>query len=204
MKCSSCIIFSSAKSTKTKEATSSSSSTSTSTSSSNVVPGTRQTTLFGLAPGVSNPSESKRGRKKKVTEAVDDEEASESATGSKAKSGGLGAFLSSKSSKELPREGEEFEETQMTDIGDVESQVTNESESQNLEETQGETQTEESQMEETQEVSFFEHSTEFLAEILIICRRHKLKKKQLNLYLKVEMVFRNWLRSVWLRVFQRF
>ena len=66
------------------------------------VPGSRQTTLFGLAPGVAKPVETKGGKKRKV---ADEEEEVKNGLDAFLKPGGGGA-------KKLPREGEEFEETQ--------------------------------------------------------------------------------------------
>lgn len=103
------------------------------------VPGSRQTTLFGLAPGIAKPVEKKGGKKRKVAEA--EEEVSK----------GLGAFLKPAVggvAKELPREGEEFEETQL------ETQSGTQVELQGMEETQAGTQAEtQEETQETQEES---------------------------------------------------
>ncbi|GAA5924389.1 chromatin-binding protein CTF4 [Sporobolomyces koalae] len=90
-------------------------------------PGSKQTTLFGMAPGVTKPTDGK-GKKRKAVEAGEENHVS-STTGAKrldlfvkkpgsSQAAGLGA----EAARELPREGEELEETQMEETQAEETQ----------------------------------------------------------------------------------
>ncbi|GAA6007939.1 hypothetical protein JCM11491_006549 [Sporobolomyces phaffii] len=106
--------------TKVKGVRTSNGSSSSSKAQTTVVPGSKQTTLFGLAPGVPKPTE-KKAKKRKAVEGEEEPAASDSAPskraeGSSKKPGssqasGLGGAVG----RELPREGEEMEETQLED-----------------------------------------------------------------------------------------
>lgn len=115
------------------------------------VPGSKQTTLFGLAPGVPKPAD-KKGRKRKAAEGEGDD-AEQVATSTSATSKRLDAFvkkpgssqaagLGAEAARELPREGEEMEETQVEDTQIEDTQprslehVAEVAEEEELEETQ--------------------------------------------------------------------
>ncbi|GAA5895023.1 chromatin-binding protein CTF4 [Sporobolomyces salmoneus] len=98
------------------------------------VPGSKQTTLFGVAPGIPKPTEKKGGRKRKAAEGEEEQTPATTSTSSKkldafvkkpgsSQAAGLGA----EAARELPRDGEEMEETQIEETQVEETQPRTES-----------------------------------------------------------------------------
>ncbi|KAM0747338.1 hypothetical protein T439DRAFT_350138 [Meredithblackwellia eburnea MCA 4105] len=107
--------------------------------------GEKQTTLFGLPPG--QPALKEKGKKRKAGSGDEEETPAPTAKKVSSKPPPASAVQSLAPRKELPRDGEEFEESQETQPVEESQQVESQLE---LVQEQEETQEEESQLEETQ------------------------------------------------------